>query len=101
MRETGKLFIDGRDAMLEYGIFVEKGGYKGVVQMPSFKTLDTTEWEEFDGIEVDLLSPVLDTRQFQIQFCITNVRYAEDFSMTLPQAHIIISNSQNSERPID
>ena len=79
MRETGKLFIDGRDAMLEYGIFVEKGGYKGVVQMPSFKTLDTTEWEEFDGIEVDLLSPVLDTRQFQIQFCITNVRYAEDF----------------------
>lgn len=74
-----KLFIDGRDAMLEYGIFVEKGGYKGVVQMPSFKTLDTTEWEEFDGVEVDLLSPVLDTRQFQIQFCITNVRYAEDF----------------------
>lgn len=79
MREVGKLFVDGYDAMLEYGIFVEKGGYKQVVQMPSFKKLDTTEWEEFDGIEVDLLSPVLDTRQLQIQFCITNIRYAEDF----------------------
>lgn len=79
MREVGKLFVDGIDAMLEYGIFVEKGGYKGVVQMPSFKSLETTEWEEFDGVEVDLLSPVLNTRQFQIQFCITNVRYAEDF----------------------
>lgn len=79
MREQGKFYVDGRDAMTEYGIFVEKGGYKGVVQMPSFKKLDTTEWEEFDGIEVDLLSPVLDTRQFQIQFCITNIRYAEDF----------------------
>lgn len=79
MREVGKLYIDGRDAMLEYGIFVEKGGYKGVVQMPSFKNVDSTEWLEFDGVEVDLLSPVLDTRQFQIQFCITNVRYAEDF----------------------
>ena len=79
MREVGKLFVDGQDAMLEYGIFVEKGGYKGVVQMPSFKSLETTEWEEFDGVEVDLLSPVLNTRQFQIQFCITNVRYAEDF----------------------
>lgn len=78
MREQGKLYIDGYDALTEYGIFVEKGGYKGVVQMPSFKSLDTTEWAEFDGIEVDLLSPVLDTRQFQIQFCITNVRYAED-----------------------
>ena len=79
MREVGKLYIDGRDAMLEYGIFVEKGGYKGVLQMPSFKNVDSTEWLEFDGVEVDLLSPVLDTRQFQIQFCITNVRYAEDF----------------------
>ena len=79
MSQVGKLFVDGLDAMLEYGIFVEKGGYKGVVQMPSFKSLETTEWEEFDGVEVDLLSPVLDTRQFQIQFCITNVRYAEDF----------------------
>ena len=79
MREVGKLYIDGRDAMLEYGIVVEKGGYKGVVQMPSFKNVDSTEWLEFDGVEVDLLSPILDTRQFQIQFCITNVRYAEDF----------------------
>ena len=79
MSQVGKLFVDGIDAMREYGIFVEKGGYKGVVQMPSFKSLETTEWEAFDGVEVDLLSPVLDTRQFQIQFCITNVRYAEDF----------------------
>lgn len=79
MRQQGKLYIDDLDAFLEYGIFVEKGGYKRVVQMPSFKKLDTTEWEEFDGIEVDLLSPVLDTRQFSIQFCITNIRYAEDF----------------------
>lgn len=79
MRQQGKLYIDGVDAFVGYGIFVEKGGYKGVVQMPSFKKLDTTEWAEFDGIEVDLLSPILDTRQFQIQFCITNVRYAEDF----------------------
>ena len=61
MREVGKLYIDGRDAMLEYGIFVEKGGYKGVVQMPSFKNVDSTEWLEFDGVEVDLLSSVLNS----------------------------------------
>lgn len=79
MREVGKLFIDGWDAMLEYGIFIEKGGYKGVVQMPSFKNIDSTEWLEFDGVEVDLLSPVLNTRQLSIPFFITNIRYAEDF----------------------
>lgn len=78
MREQGKLFIDGYDAIVEYGLFVEKGGYKQVVQMPSFKSIDLTEWQEFDGVEADLLSPVLDSRQLQIQFCITNIRYAED-----------------------
>ena len=79
MRQQGKLYIDNQDAMIEYGIFIEKGGYKQVVQMPSFKKIDTTEWLEFDGAEADLIAPVLDTRQLQIQFCITNIRYAEDF----------------------
>ena len=79
MSWRNKLLIDGRDAYDEYGIFVAKGGYNGVIQRPVFKKLTTTEWEEFDGIEVDLISPVLDSRQFQVQFNITNKRYAEDF----------------------
>lgn len=78
MRWVGKLYIDGLDAFTEYGVFVEKGDYKGVIQMPAFKKPDSTEWGEEDGEEVDLLAPVLDTRQFQLAFCITNVRYAED-----------------------
>lgn len=73
-----RLFIDGHDAFIEYGIFVEQGGYKQLIQFPAFKTLDTTEWPDEDGIEVDLESPQLNTRTLSIQFCITNVRYAED-----------------------
>lgn len=83
MREVGKLFVDGRDAMLEYGIFVEKGGYKGVVQMPQFKTIEKIEWEEYDGEEADLTSPVLDAKSVTIPFCITNVRFAEDLFAAL------------------
>ena len=41
---VGKLFIDGLDAFSEYGIFVEQYGYKALVQMPSFKKLNSTEW---------------------------------------------------------
>lgn len=78
MRYQGKLFIDGKDAMNEYGIFVERYGFKGLIQMPSFKKLDTTEWSEYDGEEVDLTSPVLNSKTFQMQFGILNVRYAED-----------------------
>lgn len=72
------LFIDGRDAFIEYGVFVEQGGYKQLIQFASFKNVDTTDWPEEDGIEADLIDPQLDTRTLQIQFCITNTRYAED-----------------------
>lgn len=73
-----KLFIDGRDAFVEYGVFVEQYGYKQLIQFASFKKIDTTDWLEEDGIEADLLDPKLDTRTLQVQFCITNTRYAED-----------------------
>ena len=49
MRGEGKLFIDGKDALLVYGVFVENGGYKSLIQMPSFKKISTTEWPEYDG----------------------------------------------------
>jgi len=75
---VGKLYIDGKDAYLEYGVFVEQYGYKELIQFASFKKLDITDWPDEDGIEVDLTEPKLDTRTLKIQFCIVNVRYAED-----------------------
>jgi len=78
MKYEGKLFIDDKDAVLEYGVFIEQYGLGGLIQMPSFKKLTSTEWPEENGSEVDLLSPVLDTKQFQLKFCILNVRYAND-----------------------
>ncbi|QCD37227.1 hypothetical protein EZ315_15440 (plasmid) [Duncaniella freteri] len=68
-----KLLIDGKDAYAEYGVFVEQYGYKALVQMPSFKKLESTEWDEYDGEETDLTSPILDTKTFAIQFCITEI----------------------------
>lgn len=75
---VGKLFIDGLDAFSEYGIFVEQYGYKALVQMPSFKKLSSTEWPEYDGEEVDLSAPLLDSKTFSIPFCITDILSASD-----------------------
>lgn len=75
----GKLLVDGLDVFVEYGIFVEQYGYKALIQQPSFKKLTSTEWPEYDGEEYDLTAPVLDTKSINIQFCITNKRWAEDF----------------------
>lgn len=92
-----RLYIDGHDAFVEYGIFVEQGGYKQLIQFPAFKTLDTTEWLDDDGIEVDLESPELDTRTLQIQFCIVNIRYAEDLfdELSIGAYHTFVFNDIN------
>lgn len=75
----GKMLVDGEDAYTEYGIFVQQYGYKALIQQPSFKKLTSTEWPEYDGEEVDLTAPVLDTKSFCMSFCMVNKRYAEDF----------------------
>ena len=85
MSQVGKLFIDGIDAFVEYGVSVARYGYKQVVQMPSFKKLTSTDWQDEDGEEVDLTDPQLDTRNVQIEFNITNIRFAEDLFDELSQ----------------
>ena len=81
--QYGKLLIDGQDAFADYGLFVEHGGFKSLVQMPSFKTIDKTDWPEEDGEEYDLAAPVLQAQSVQLQFVILNVRYAEDLFVEL------------------
>ena len=77
---VGKLLIDEKDAFLEYWVFVEQYGYKALIQMPPFKSIDSTEWPEYDWAEYDLSKPVLDTRTFPIPFCtIDNSRHDKLF----------------------
>ena len=73
----GKLFIDGADAYVKYGVFVEKQGLKGLVQMPAFKKLDAITWPEYDGEEVDLTAPVLDAKAVQLPLVIVDAKRAE------------------------
>lgn len=78
MNYTDKLLIDGRDAYEEYGVFVSQYDYKQLIQFASFKSLDSTDWGDTNGLEVDLTAPKLDARTLQIQFYIVNKRFAED-----------------------
>lgn len=74
---TGKLYIDGKDAYSLYSVFVTGDGYKELVAYPALKTIDSNDWAEEDGIEPDLSSPVLDTRELSIFFSYhgTNARF--------------------------
>lgn len=81
----GKLLIDNIDAYIDFGVYVEDGELGQLIQFPSFKTIDSTDWPDEDGEEYDLTAPVLDTRTLQIAFCVSNVRYAEDLFDCLSQ----------------
>jgi len=64
------LYIDGHDVFVDYGIFITEGGYNGLLSFPSLKEPDKTDWAERDGIEVDLLNPVLNAKKFSVSFAV-------------------------------
>ena len=64
---TGQLLIDNVDAYTSYGVHVERGGWNGLLSFPPLKEPEKNDWHEYDGLEVDLSSPVLNTREFQMQ----------------------------------
>jgi hypothetical protein len=66
---TGKLYIDGRDAFTDFGVFVEAGGYAGLVEWPALKAIDANDWPEDDGIDADLSEPKLESKEFEMSFC--------------------------------
>lgn len=59
---TGRLLIDGNDALVNYGIAIAEGGFDGVVVWPRLKTPQYIEWPEEPGIEPDLLSVSLEPK---------------------------------------
>jgi len=69
----GRLYIDQRDVYTEYGVYVTKGGWNELVALPPLKAVESNDWQEEDGIEPDLSTPVLDTREVQIKFAVAGL----------------------------
>ena len=68
-----RLLIDGIDCFDNFGVFVAKDGYAGLVNYPSLKKIESNDWKEEDGIEPDLLTTALSSNEFSIKFCATGV----------------------------
>lgn len=64
----GKLHIDGFDAFEVFGLFILKNGYENLLSFPRFKKLESNDWFEEDGLEVDLSNPVFEPNEFSIEF---------------------------------
>ncbi|MEG2239760.1 MAG: hypothetical protein RSC12_01490 [Alistipes sp.] len=81
----GQLYIDGKDAHSIYGVFLLKGSYALLIGYPPLKKVATNDWQEVDGIEVDLSAPVLDTREFTLKFAAHNKPKVNDLLVALSQ----------------
>jgi hypothetical protein len=75
----GKLYIDGEDAYTTYGITITSGSYVNLLLFSPLKNIDSNDWPEEDGIEADLSSPRLDTREFALNFSARSKLMANDF----------------------
>lgn len=84
----GRFYIDGKDSYSEWGITIQQGGYAQVIQLPSFKKIDSTEWEEYDGEEMDLSSCVLDSRTLTLPLNIKDIGDAYSFFTYLKQEKV-------------
>lgn len=70
---TGRLYIDGVDVYKRYGIYVVQGGWNELISYPPLKPCDSNDWQEEDGIEVDLSSPLLNSRELSIKIAINDI----------------------------
>ncbi len=79
MSQVGKLFIDNMDAYLGYGVYIADGGTADLVSVAQFKSINATDWPDEDGEEPDLTAPVLDSKEFVMDFFISDVEKAALF----------------------
>lgn len=69
----GRLYIDGNDAYKQYGVYVVQGGWNELIAYPPLKPIDSNDWQEEDGIEPDLSSPVLNSREVSVKIAISGL----------------------------
>ena len=65
---TGRLYIDGHDAYLQWGVYVVLGGWNEAIAYAPLKAVEYNDWQEEDGIEADLSDPKLNTKEISLNF---------------------------------
>ncbi len=61
------MLIDGINRENRYGIKVLEGSYESLLQYPKLKEPQKNDWAEYDGLEVDLLTPILDSKEVNLK----------------------------------
>ena len=80
---TGQATIDGSDIYTTYGITILENGYNALVNYPPMKTPESNDWQELNGVEVDLTAPKLNTHECTLLFVATSKANIDSFVAAL------------------
>lgn len=67
-----RVYVDGVDIKEAYGAFILNGGYAALLAYPQLKNIDSNDWMEEDGVEVDMGMAKVSARNIQIPFGVKN-----------------------------
>lgn len=71
----GELYIDGVDVYEAYGVSVSDSAYDDLVCLPSLKPISFNDWQEQNGIDPDLSSPIIAAKSITLPF---NIKGGKD-----------------------
>jgi len=64
----GRWYIDDTDIYAKYGVGILRDGFSDLFLFPSLKTPYTNDWHEYNGIDTDLTTPLLNNKNVNISF---------------------------------
>lgn len=82
MMMVADCYIDGEHTYTVFGLSLIEGSYGRLIEWPELKPVNVTDWHEESGVEPDLSSPALDSRELRLRFAGTTSRAKVDALLT-------------------
>lgn len=81
-----RLYINGIDAFLRYGVLLAQGGINDLLKYPTRKAYLYNDWFEQEGIDADLSEPLFEPKEVNLTFYASNDSNLEEFVTDLTRS---------------
>ena len=81
-----RLYINGNDAFLRYGVLLAQGGVNDLIKYPTRKAYLYNDWFEQEGIDADLSEPLFEPKEVNLTFYASSDSNLEEFVTDLTRS---------------
>ena len=81
-----RLYINGNDAFLRYGVLLAQGGINDLLKYPTRKAYLYNDWFEQEGIDADLSEPLFEPKEVNLTFYASSDSNLEEFVTDLTRS---------------